>query len=125
MVVGYSRDTVGKDRRVEGRWSAVGVSVCLFVCLFVCLSVYLSEFKIWSIFLCVLSGVRGPRSGRAAKNYVRPHVLRPLLSILNPLLRKKHLKLQLDNLTRHGLCVLIYTSRKFHIHQRLHSRQQL
>ena len=27
MVVGYSRDTVGKGRRVEGRWSAVGVSM--------------------------------------------------------------------------------------------------
>ena len=27
MVVGYSRDTVGKGRRVEGPWSAVGVSM--------------------------------------------------------------------------------------------------
>ena len=27
MVVGYSRGTVGKVRRVEGRWSAVGVSM--------------------------------------------------------------------------------------------------
>ena len=42
MVVGYSRDTVGKDRRVKGRWSAVGVSVCLSVCLCVYLCVCLS-----------------------------------------------------------------------------------
>ena len=59
MVVGYPRDTVGKDRRVEGRWSAVGVSVCLSDCLCVCLSICLnSKFGQFFCASFLESGVR-------------------------------------------------------------------